>query len=47
MTSFTGHYYQEQFKKGLSNLRYRKNLTLPEDPLDISDRYYLMMRFKI
>lgn len=47
LTSFTGSYYQEQFKKGLYNLRYRKNLTLPEEPLSISDRYYLMMRFKI
>jgi hypothetical protein len=33
--------------KGLFNLRYRKNLTLYNEPLDISNQYYLMMRFKI
>ena len=40
-------YWKEQMLKGLFNLRYRKNLTLYDEPLDISNQYYLMMRFKI
>lgn len=40
-------YYTENFLKGLYNLRYRKNITLFNEPLDISHRYHLMMRFKL
>ena len=38
-------YYKENILKGLFNLRYRKNLTLYNEPLDISSSYFKMMRF--
>lgn len=40
-------YYKDQMLKGLYNLRYRKNLTPYNEPLNISRQHYLMMRFKI
>jgi len=40
-------YYKKQFLTGLQNLRYRKNMTLCHEPLDISNRYNDMMRYVI
>ena len=40
-------YYKKQFLAGLQNLRYRKNITLYDEPLDISNRYKDMMRYVI
>ena len=36
---YASTYYFQQFKKGLFNLRYRKNITLYTEPLDISSHY--------
>ena len=41
------NYFKDQIIKTFFNLRYRKNFTLYNVPLDLSHRYYLMMRFKI
>jgi len=38
-------YYKDNILKGLFNLRYRKNLTLYNEPLDISSTYFLMFRY--
>jgi hypothetical protein len=39
-------YYRDNTLKGLYNLRYRKNLTLYNQTLDIAPRSYLMLRFR-
>lgn len=40
-------YHRDLAIKGLYNLRYRKNLTFYTVPLDISQQYYMMTRYKI
>lgn len=40
-------YYRDQIIKSMKNLRYRQNMTLYSEKMDISPRYYLMLRYRL